>query len=56
MRSGDDRRAFLPLWIRDWNEERQSVETERVFGYSQVKKNTLMITYRHPAGIVLVLC
>lgn len=37
MRSGDDRRAFLPLRIWNWNEKRQSVETERVPGYSQVR-------------------
>lgn len=38
MRSRDDRRAFLPLWIRNWNEKRQSMETERLSGYSQVGK------------------
>lgn len=37
VRSCDDRRAFLPLRIRNWNEKRQSMETERLSGYSQVR-------------------
>lgn len=37
MRSGDDRRTFLPLGIWDWDEEGQSVETECLSGHSQVE-------------------